>query len=158
MLESPSTNRYFLFFCPKIKKGGFELKIFLHKKLKGDFVMENGFDFEMYETIFKNCFISCSSYKNGNLQLSLYGLDPNVKQISHFADITLEQNSVELQENEIVVNNRFRPTLVPQLEDLGILKEKIGVCIINDTFYPIYTIDYSNVMENCYYLQELVAA
>ena len=42
--------------------------------------------------------------------------------------------------------------------DLGILKEKIGVCIINNTFYPIYTIDYSNVMENCYYLQELVAA
>ena len=120
--------------------------------------MENGFDFEMYETIFKNCFINCSSYTNGNLQLSLYGVDPNVEQISHFADITLEQDSVKLQENEIVVNNRFRPTLVPQLEDLGILKEKVRVCIINNTFYPIYTIDYSNVMENCYHLQELVAA
>jgi hypothetical protein len=120
--------------------------------------MENGFDFEMYETIFTNCFINCSSYKNGNLQLSLYGLDPNVAQISHFADITLEQNSVKLNENEIVVNNRFRPTLVPQLEELGILREQVGVCIVNNTFYPIYVIDFSKVMENCYYLQELVAA
>jgi hypothetical protein len=88
----------------------------------------------------------------------LYGLDPNVAQISHFADITLEQNSVKLNENEIVVNNCFRPTLVPQLEELGILREQVGVCIVNNTFYPIYVIDFSKVMENCYYLQELVAA
>ena len=158
MLESPPPNRYFLFFCPKIKKGGFELKIFLHKKLKGDFVMENGFDFEMYETIFKNCFINCSSYKNGNLQMSLFGLDPNVNQVSHFADITLEQNSVKLQDNQVVVNDRFRPTLIPQLETLGILKERIGSCIVKNVFYPIYNIDYSKVNENCYYLQDLVAA
>lgn len=120
--------------------------------------MENGFDFEMYDTIFKNCFINCSTYKNGNLQLSLFGLDPNVNQISHFADITLDQNSVLLQDNEIVVNNRFRPTLVPQLEELGILDSQTRVCIVNDTFYPIYTIDFSKIMENCYYLEELVAA
>lgn len=120
--------------------------------------MENGFDLEMYETIFKNCFIECSHYKNGNLQLSLYGLDPQVNQVSHFADITLEQNSVKLQENEIVVDNHFRPKLISQLENLGILKEKKGVCIVNNTFYPIYIIDYSKVMENCYYLQELIVA
>lgn len=120
--------------------------------------MENGFDFEMYETIFKNCFINCSSYKNGNLQMSLFGLDPNVNQISHFADITLEQNSVKLQDNQVVVNDRFRPTLIPQLETLGIVKERIGSCIVKNVFYPIYNIDYSKVNENCYYLQDLVAA
>ncbi|MBO6232939.1 MAG: hypothetical protein J6I85_07000 [Clostridia bacterium] len=120
--------------------------------------MNNGFNFEMYETIFKNCFVNCSSYANGNLQLSLFGLDPNVNEITHFADITLEQNTVKLHENEIVVNNRFRPTLVPQLKALGILKEQVRVCIVNDTFYPIYTIDFSKILANCYYLQELVAA
>ena len=34
--------------------------------------MKCGFDFELYETLYKNCFIECSSYANGNLQLSLY--------------------------------------------------------------------------------------
>lgn len=120
--------------------------------------MKNGFDFNLYETLFKNCFIQCSSYENGNLQLSLFGVDPNVNQIAHFADITLEQNTVNLKDGEIVVDNRFKPTFVPQLVDLGILKEKLGMCIVNDTFYPIYKIDLSKIKENCYYLQELIAA
>ena len=99
--------------------------------------MKNSFDMEMYGTLFKQCFINCSSYPNGNLQLSLYGLDPNVNQMSHFADITLEQSSIQLPEDEIIVNNRFRPTLVEQLERLGILKEKIGTCIVDNILYPI---------------------
>ena len=120
--------------------------------------MKNGFSFNLYETLFQNCFIQSSTYRNGNLQLSMFGLDPNVNQISHFADITLEQNCVDLKENEIVVNNRFKPTLIPQLEDLGILKDKLCMCIVDDVFYPIYSIDLSKLKENCYYLQELVAA
>lgn len=120
--------------------------------------MKSGFSFNLYETLFENCFIECSKYKNGNLQLSLFGLDPKVNQTAHFADITLEQNCVNLDENEIVVNNRFRPTLIPQLKDLGILKEKIGMCIVNNIFYPIYSIDLTKIKENCYYLQELLAA
>ena len=120
--------------------------------------MESGFDFYLYETLFKNCFTQCSSYANGNLQLSLYGLDPNVNQVAHFADITLEQDTVKLKEYEIVVDNKFKPTFIPQLVDLGILKEKLGMCIVNDTFYPIFTIDLSKIKENCYYLEELIAA
>ena len=120
--------------------------------------MENGFDFEMYETIFTNCFVDYSTYKNGDLQLSLYVNDNNVNQIAHLADITLEQNLVELKENEIVVNNRFRPTLIPQLKKLEILKKQVGNCNINNYNYPIYTIDFSKIMEKCYYLQELLAA
>lgn len=49
--------------------------------------MKNGFDFEMYDTVFKNCCIQYSEYNNGNLQLSLYGTDPKIEQVSHFADI-----------------------------------------------------------------------
>ena len=120
--------------------------------------MESGFEFNLYETLFKNCFVQCSSYTNGNLQLSLYGLDPNVSQITHFADITLEQDTVKLKEYEIVVDNRFKPTFIPQLKDLGILKEKTGMCIVNDVFYPIYSIDLIKLKENCYYLKELIAA
>lgn len=120
--------------------------------------MKNGFDFELYETVFKNCFVECSSYRNGDLQLSLYGIDPKLNQTAHFADITLEQNEINLQESEIVVNNRFKPTLVPQLEKLGILKQKLGMCIVKNILYPIYAIDFSKVKENCYYLDELVAA
>lgn len=120
--------------------------------------MKSGFDIEMYETLFKECFIECSTYPNGNLHLSLYGIDPKINETSHFADITLEQNSIKLQEDEIVVNNRFKPTLVPQLEKLEILKEKVRNCIVENTFYPIYKIDFSKVIEKYYYLQELVAA
>ena len=120
--------------------------------------MKYGFDLEMYETLFKKCFIECTKYSNGNLQLSLYGIDPKLKETAHFADITLEQNSIKLQDDEIVVNNRFKPTLVPQLEKIGVLKQKVRNCIVGNAFYPIYKIDFSKVMEQCYYIPNLVAA
>lgn len=120
--------------------------------------MEQGFDFEMYETVFKNCFIEGNIYDNGNLQLSLYGIDPEIEQISHFADITLNQKTVLLKDDEIVVNNHFRPNFVQQLEKIGILKQKIRMCIINNVFYPIYSIDFKKIKENSYYLQELAVA
>lgn len=126
--------------------------------MKGDFVMKNGFDLELYETLFKNCFIEYSNYTNGDLQLSLYGIDPTINEIAHFADITVEQNEIHLQDDEIIVDNRFRPTLVKQLEKLGILKEKVRNCVIQNIFYPIYKIDFSKVTEKSYYLNELVAA
>ena len=120
--------------------------------------MEYGFDFEMYGTIFKNCFIETSSYKNGNLQLSLYGLDPVIGQISHFADITKEPYSIKLKSNEIIVNNHFEPTLIAQLNELGIFKEHTRNCILDDVFYPIYTVNFTKIKENGYYFQELVVA
>ena len=114
--------------------------------------MRSGFDLELYGETFKNCFIESSSYKNGNLQLSLYGLDANVNQISHFADITLNQNVVNLTDDTIIVDNKFKPTLVPQLA------EKIKMCIIDNVFYPIYKIDFSKINSQRYYETELLAA
>ncbi len=66
--------------------------------------MKNGFSFELYETIFTNCFIHTSPYPNGDLQLSLFGTDPATNETAHFADISLEQNSKVLKEDEIVVD------------------------------------------------------
>ena len=120
--------------------------------------MESGFDLEMYETVFINCFIECSRYANGNLKLSLYGTDVKTEETAHFADITLENNKIRLPENEVIVDNRFKPTLIPQLKKLGILKDKLSMCIVNDTFYPIYSINYSNVLKNRYRLLDLIAA
>ena len=108
--------------------------------------------------IFENCFIHSSYYENGNLQLSLFGSDPETDETAHFADITLDQNKRLLKENEIVVDYRFKPTLIPQLVDLGILKEQTGICVVDASIYPIYTIDLSNITANQYCMQELVAA
>ena len=119
--------------------------------------MEKGFSFELYGEVFENCFIHCSSYKNGNLKLSLFGLDPQTNETAHFADITLNQDKL-LRENEIVVDYRFKPTLIPQLIELGILKKQVGVCVVGTTIYPIYTIDLVKIAEKQYYMQELVAA
>lgn len=120
--------------------------------------MKNGFDLKMYGNVFTKCFIEYSKYQNGNLCLSLYGIDPNIDETAHFADITLEQNYIQLQEDEIVVNNRFKPTFEEQLKKLGILKEKVKNCIINNISYPIYKIDFSKVVEKRYYYEELIAA
>ena len=120
--------------------------------------MKNGFDLELYGETFKNCFIESSSYKNGNLQLSIYGLAPNEKHISHFADITLNQNLVNLTDDTIIVDTKFKPTIVPQLEKLGILAEKIKMCIIDNVFYPIYKINFSKVNFQRYYEPTLLAA
>ena len=120
--------------------------------------MENGFDLEMYETLFKNCFIEYSTYKNGDLQLSLYGTDPSINETAHFADITLEQNLVNLQEDEIVVNNLFRPTLIPQLEKLGLLKKLVKSGLKGNGIYPVYKIDFSKITQKYCYMPELMAA
>jgi len=120
--------------------------------------MKSGFDFELYETLFTNCFILSSRYTNGNLQLSLFGTDLTTNETAHFADITLNQNSKVLRENEIVVDFKYKPAMIPQLIKLGILKEQVGICPIKDTIYPIYTIDKTIVNQKQYYMQELVAA
>ena len=120
--------------------------------------MESGFSFELYEIVFKDCFIHRSYYKNGNLQLSLFGINLETDEVEHFVDITLEQNRRLLKENEIIVDCKYKPTLISQLKDLGILKEQTGVFAINSTIYPIYTIDLSTVLAHQYCMQELVAA
>lgn len=120
--------------------------------------MKSGFDFELYETLFTNCFILSSRYTNGNLQLSLFGTDPATNETAHFADITLNQNSRVLRENEIVVDFKYKPTMIPQLIKIGILKEQVGICVIKDLLYPIYTIDRTMVNQKQYCMQELVAA
>ena len=120
--------------------------------------MKCGFSFELYEMLFENCFIHSSRYKNGNLQLCMFGVDPETSETAHFADITLEQNNRILKENEIVVDCKYKPTLIPQLKDLGILKEQTGVCVANSMLYPIYTIDFTRIGQNQYCMQELVAA
>lgn len=120
--------------------------------------MKSGFDFELYETLFTNCFIYTSRYLNGNLQLSLFGTDPEINETAHFADITLNQNSKVLKENEIVVDCRFKPTLIPQLISLGVLKEQVGICAIKDAIYPIYTIDETMVNKKQYCMRKLIAA
>ena len=120
--------------------------------------MRSVFDLELYGETFKNCFIESSLYRNGNLQLSIYGLDTNVNQVSHLADITLNQNVVDLSDDTIIVDNKFKPTLVPQLEKLGILAEKIKMCIIDNVFYPIYTINFSKINGQKHYENELFAA
>lgn len=120
--------------------------------------MRSGFDLELYGETFKNRFIESSLYRNGNLQLSIYGLDTNVNQVSHLADITLNQNVVDLSNDTIIVDNKFKPTLVPQLEKLGILAEKIKMCIIDNVFYPIYTINFSKINGQKHYENELFAA
>ena len=120
--------------------------------------MESGFSFELYGMIFENCFIHSSYYKNGNLQLSLFGTDPETNETAHFADITLKQNYKSLKENEIVVDCMYKPTLIPQLKNLGILKEQTGICAVYSAIYPIYTIDFTKITENQYCMQELVVA
>lgn len=120
--------------------------------------MENGFSFELYDVIYKNCFIHSSRYKNGNLQLSLFGNDPATNETSHFTDITLEKHNKVLGENEIVVDCKYNTTLIPQLKELGILKNQIGICIVNSSIYPIYTINLIKINEKCYCRQELIAA
>lgn len=120
--------------------------------------MEDGFNFELYEMIYENCSIHSSRYDNGDLQLSLYGLNPKTTQMEYFADISLEQNAKMLRENEIVVDCKAKPTLIPQLKDLGILKTQIGICNVNNSLYPIYTANLAKLNENEYCMQELIAA
>jgi len=120
--------------------------------------MESGFKFELYEMVFEDCFIHSSRYNNGNLSLSLFGTNPETNQTAHFADITLEQNRRVLGKKEIVVDCKYKPTLIPQLKELKVLKDQTGICVLNNFIYPIYTIDLTRIGEIQYCMQELVAA
>lgn len=119
--------------------------------------MQSGFNFELYEMVFENCFIHNSRYKNGNLQLSLFGIDPETNETAHFADITLDQNNRKLADDEIVVDCKYKPEMIPQLIELGILKEQTGICVLGNFIYPIYTIDLTRIGEIQYCMQ-LIAA
>lgn len=120
--------------------------------------MKGGFCFELYGTHFTDCFIHASRYTNGNLQLSLFGVDPVINETCHLADITLEQNKNILKDSKIVVNSKYKPELIPQLIDLGILVEQVGVFVDKNTIYPIFTIDLSKIKQNSYAQLELIAA
>lgn len=120
--------------------------------------MESGFSFELHEKVYENCFVHSSHYKNGNVQLSLFGVDPETNEVAHFTDITLEQNRRSLHDNEIIVDCKFKPTFVLQLINLGILKDQIGIYAKNSCIYPIYTIDLSNIAISEYYIKEPIVA
>ena len=120
--------------------------------------MESGFSFNLYETEFTNCFVHTSRYKNGNLQLSLFGVDAKTGETAHFTDITLEQTKRKLEDNKVIVDYMFKENFIPQLKDLGILKEQAGICVVNSAIYPIYTVDFTKISESSYCMQELIAA
>lgn len=120
--------------------------------------MKNGFSFELYEMLFKNCFIHSSRYANGNLQLSLFGTDPEIYETAHFADITLNQNKMVLADDEIIVDCKYKENFIPQLKDLGIITDQTGIFAQNNCLYPIYKIDLSKISELKYCMQELIAA
>lgn len=120
--------------------------------------MKGGFCFELYETDYTNCFIHDSRYSNGNLQLSLFGVDPSINETSHLTDITLEQNKEILDDNKIVVDIKYKPELIPQLTKLGILIEQVGIFVEKNIIYPIFTIDLSKIKQNNYAQLELIAA
>lgn len=119
--------------------------------------MKQGFNFKLYGTEFTNCFIHSSFYRNGNLQLSLFGVAPEFNEVTHFADITLEQNQIILKRNEIVVDCKFKYGFIRQLKELGILKEQTGICAVNNTIYPIYTINLDEVSQRQYCMQSISA-
>lgn len=120
--------------------------------------MRSGFRFELYDMVFNNCFIHSSNYKNGNLQLSLFGIDPKTNETAHFADITLDQNSKVLKDDEVVVDFMYKPNFIEQLEKIGILKEKVGACPFKSALYPIYKIDLKRRKAVEYQIPELIAA
>ena len=120
--------------------------------------MEHGFKFELNDVIYKNCFIESSRYQNGNLQLSLFGIDPKINANAHILDITLENNEVILPKDQIIVDCFYRPTLIAQLKELGIIQQQTGICVIGLKFYPIYTINFTEVAEKQYWMHELLVA
>ena len=120
--------------------------------------MKGGFCFKIYETVFKDCFILSSKYSNGNLQLSLFGVDPAINETAHIADITLNQSRYLLKDNKIIVDCRYKQDFIPQLVALKVLKKQVGTCVFKNCIYPIYTIDLNKIEQCSYKMQELVAA
>lgn len=120
--------------------------------------MECGFDFKIYGTVFKDCFINYSMYDNGKMKLSLFGSEKGEEDTSHFADITLDSKKLRLSQDEIVVDNKFKTDFVPQLIKLGIIKEMVSVCKIGGTEYPIHKVNFPILFKNCYYPDALLAA
>ena len=120
--------------------------------------MKRGFSFEMDDIIFKNCYVNSSFYTNGDIRLSIIGNNAITNTTENVVDITLEQNTVNLRKNEIVVDCIYNPTMIPQLKRLGIIKQQTGICVANSNIYPIYSIDFTEFeeKENC--MHGLVAA
>ena len=108
------------------------------------------FELEIFGTVYKECFFYLSKYLNGDLQISVFGIKDKTNITEHFLDITVEQNSIELAKNHIVLDNYFKQELVEKLKQLGVLKKYIGTFIIQSIRYPIYELDMENVKQYTY--------
>ena len=122
-----------------------------------------GFEFEMYETMYEDCFIDRSMYANGNLKLSLYGKDlknsnTDYYNTEHLAEITLDQDIYKLPLNEVIVDNHFKPSLIPQLQSLGIIKDMLCMCYVKGKLYPKYSLNMDKVIAKSFKIPNLVAA
>ena len=117
-------------------------------------MLKERFQIILYDKLYKNCFLHLSKYINGDLKISIFGEEPEISQTAHFMDITLEQNSIELEKNQIVVDNYLKNDLIKQLKELGILKREIGTCIVECIRYPIYEIKLKDLQKFTYEMEQ----
>ena len=111
------------------------------------------FNLNVYGKAFTECFLHFSRYVNGTLQVSVFGINPDTNMSEHFLDISLEQNAISLLENEIILDYCYKSEIIEQLENEGILKERVRSCAIGYTIYPIYSLDIPR-LENYSYMEE----
>lgn len=107
------------------------------------------FNYESNCVRYKNCYFDIGEYKDGKLDLSIYGHVENDKNISHISNATVDV-SQRLEKDEAVIDTFNNSNLISFLLDLGIVKRILRRITVEDVSLPVVRLDLNKLYEYSY--------
>lgn len=107
------------------------------------------FNYESNCVKYNDCFFDVGEYKNGNLELSIYGKVEKDNDTSHISNATVEVNEI-LKNNEIVVDTEINTNLISFLLDLGIVEGIKRRIHVNGRDLPVAEVNLNNLYDYSY--------
>ena len=107
------------------------------------------FNYESKCVRYNDCFFDVGEYKNGNLELSIYGKVEDDINTSHISNPTVKVEE-KLKDTEVVIDTENNTNLISFLMDLGIAKGIFRRIAVNGIKMPVVELDLNKLNEYSY--------
>jgi len=107
------------------------------------------FNYESNCVRYKDCYFDVGEYKNGNLDLSIYGYVENDQNISHISNATVNVEE-KLKENQVVFDTYNNTNLISFLLEIGIVKSIVKRIEVKNLNLPLAELDIEKLYQYTY--------
>ena len=107
------------------------------------------FNYESNCVKYKDCHFDIGEYKNGSLNLSIYGYVEEDKNISHISNATVNV-AKKLKQNQVVIDTYANTNLISFLLELGIVKGIIKRINVKNLKLPVVELNLDKLYEYSY--------